>query len=186
MKYNKSLDQLASAVLNFNAGKVLTASTLFAEACSEPSIAAALAAIESTNGKAFKAMTAARSTDAKATKAKLAAARIARKSVKASDEEMDLLEDEGELDLEAAGEEGGEGWPFTAEIEGEDLELEAADDSEDSEELELDTEEDEDEEEDPEQAAVAARKVAQARFARALVNIRAAAAKKKKKVVKKK
>ena len=197
MKYNKSLDLMACAVLNLQAGKPLTAGKLFTEACSDPSINAALKAIEASNAKGFAATAAGKKLQAASTSKPTAKVRAGR-AVKAADEddEEDLdLDDEGDdEEVEAAGEddstwpftaadEDDSTWPFTAADEDEDLVLD-----EDGGELSLEGDADGDGDGDDEfsldddgdlaDASVQARKIAQARFMRALANMQTAAKKK--------
>ena len=185
MKYNKSLDLMACAVLNLQAGKPLTAGKLFTEACSDPSINAALKAIEASNAKGFAATAAGKKLQAASTSKPTAKVRAGR-AVKAADEddEEDLdLDDEGDdEEVEAAGEDDST-WPFTAADEDEDLVLD-----EDGGELSLEGDADGDGDGDDEfsldddgdlaDASVQARKIAQARFMRALANMQTAAKKK--------
>ena len=82
--YNRALDKIAAAVLAFRAGKMETASAAFLSACTDPTMRAAIMAIERTNAKGFKAQ------------ASKAAMRL-----KASEEDM-AKEDEVEVEDDAA------------------------------------------------------------------------------------
>jgi hypothetical protein len=157
MKYNKALDMIAMAIVNMQAGKVLTASKLFANAATDRSIASALQAIEAANAKGFASL-----------KASNGRTRL-RSSI---EEDLDLGDD---MDIEAAGDEESEGWPFTAsddlemDDDGGELDLEA-----DADEFTLDDDGEDDELDAPEEAKATASRIAQARFSRALVNLQAA------------
>lgn len=169
MRYNKALDMIAAAILHFQNNKPLTASKMFAEAAADPSIRIALASIEKANAAGFRAM--AGEDDGDEGSDNLDFLNASDDGDEDDGEDLDLEadfaeddEDGGELDLEADVEGGEGGWPFTA--------------SDDEDEDDEGGDSDEDEDEGEEEAGVRARKIAQARFSRAMVNLQAAAKKK--------
>ena len=84
MKYNRSLDYVALAMVQAAKGNAVVASKLFAKAINSPDAQRAIAVIEASNSEAHKATV----------KAKIKAASTKTRRIKASEELDDLIDDD--------------------------------------------------------------------------------------------